>query len=39
MQPLEPYEIWFTGLRREQSPSRKNLKDWNSIVCPAAKRF
>ena len=26
MQSLEPYEIWFTGLRREQSPSRKNLK-------------
>lgn len=23
---LEPYEIWFTGLRREQSITRKNLK-------------
>lgn len=23
---LEPYEVWFTGLRREQSPTRKNLK-------------
>ncbi len=26
MQALEVYEIWFTGLRREQSPTRKNLK-------------
>ena len=25
-QALEPYEVWFTGLRREQSPTRKNLK-------------
>jgi phosphoadenosine phosphosulfate reductase len=23
---LEQYDIWFTGLRREQSPTRKNLK-------------
>jgi phosphoadenosine phosphosulfate reductase len=23
---LEPYSIWFTGLRRKQSPTRKNLK-------------
>lgn len=23
---LEPYDIWFTGLRREQSPTRKNLR-------------
>ncbi len=23
---LRPYEIWFTGLRREQSATRKNLK-------------
>ena len=26
LQALGPYEIWFTGLRREQSPTRKNLK-------------
>lgn len=26
MRSLEPYQIWFTGLRREQSPTRKNLK-------------
>lgn len=23
---LEGYDLWFTGLRREQSPTRKNLK-------------
>jgi phosphoadenosine phosphosulfate reductase len=23
---LEPFELWFTGLRREQSPTRRNLK-------------
>src|SRR3981081_1888447 len=23
---LEPFDVWFTGLRREQSPTRKNLK-------------
>ena len=26
MEALEPYDFWFTGLRREQSPTRKNLK-------------
>ena len=26
MRALEFYEIWFTGLRREQSPTRRNLK-------------
>lgn len=26
LQALEPYDIWFTGLRREQSPTRRNLK-------------
>lgn len=26
MRALEPYAIWFTGLRREQSPTRRNLK-------------
>jgi phosphoadenosine phosphosulfate reductase len=26
MRSLEPYQVWFTGLRREQSPTRKNLK-------------
>lgn len=26
MRSLEPYKWWFTGLRREQSPTRANLK-------------
>jgi phosphoadenosine phosphosulfate reductase len=26
MHALEPFDVWFTGLRREQSPTRKNLK-------------
>ena len=26
MRSLEPYRWWFTGLRREQSPTRANLK-------------
>jgi phosphoadenosine phosphosulfate reductase len=26
MRALEPFDVWFTGLRREQSPTRRNLK-------------
>ena len=26
MRALEPFDVWFTGLRREQSPTRKNLR-------------
>src|SRR5580698_837914 len=37
MQSLEPYEIWFTGLRREQSPSRKNLQIAEQHRLPSAK--
>jgi phosphoadenosine phosphosulfate reductase len=37
MQSLEPYEIWFTGLRREQSPSRKNLKILEQHRLPSGK--
>lgn len=37
MQALEPYEIWFTGLRREQSPSRKNLKTLEEHRLPGGK--
>lgn len=25
MKALQPFDVWFTGLRREQSPTRKNL--------------
>jgi phosphoadenosine phosphosulfate reductase len=37
MRSLEPYEIWFTGLRREQSPSRKNLKVLEQHRLPSGK--
>jgi phosphoadenosine phosphosulfate reductase len=37
MQSLEPYEVWFTGLRREQSPSRKNLKIAEQHRLPSGK--
>ena len=37
MQSLEPYEIWFTGLRREQSPSRENLKILEQHRLPSGK--
>ncbi len=26
MRALDPYSVWFTGLRREQSPTRRNLR-------------
>ena len=37
MSSLEPYEIWFTGLRREQSPTRKNLKKVEHHLLPSGK--
>jgi phosphoadenosine phosphosulfate reductase len=37
MQSLEPYDIWFTGLRREQSPTRKNLKKAEEHRLPSGK--
>jgi phosphoadenosine phosphosulfate reductase len=37
LQALEPYEIWFTGLRREQSPTRKNLKKIEEHRLPTGK--
>jgi phosphoadenosine phosphosulfate reductase len=37
MQSLEPYKIWFTGLRREQSPSRKNLNIVEQHRLPSGK--
>jgi phosphoadenosine phosphosulfate reductase len=36
-QALEPYEVWFTGLRREQSPTRKNLKKVEEHRLPSGK--
>jgi phosphoadenosine phosphosulfate reductase len=37
MEVLEPFEIWFTGLRREQSPTRKNLKKVEQHRLPTGK--
>jgi phosphoadenosine phosphosulfate reductase len=37
MQSLQPYEVWFTGLRREQSPTRKNLKKVERHQLPSGK--
>lgn len=37
MRALESYEIWFTGLRREQSPTRRNLKVVEHHTLPTGK--
>jgi len=37
LQALQPYDIWFTGLRREQSPTRKNLKKIEEHRLPSGK--
>ncbi|MGB7848618.1 MAG: phosphoadenylyl-sulfate reductase [Candidatus Acidiferrum sp.] len=37
MEALKPFEIWFTGLRREQSPTRKNLQKIEQHSLPAGK--
>jgi phosphoadenosine phosphosulfate reductase len=37
MESLEPFDIWFTGLRREQSPTRKNLKKVEQHRLPGGK--
>jgi phosphoadenosine phosphosulfate reductase len=34
---LEPYEVWFTALRREQSPTRANLKEVDEFKLPGGK--
>ena len=37
MRALEPFDVWFTGLRREQSPTRKNLKKVELHRLPSGK--
>jgi phosphoadenosine phosphosulfate reductase len=34
---LEPFDVWFTGLRREQSPTRRNLKKIELHRLPTGK--
>jgi phosphoadenosine phosphosulfate reductase len=37
MDGLQNYDVWFTGLRREQSPTRKNLKVVEHHELPSGK--
>ncbi len=39
MRHLEPYDWWFTGLRREQSPTRAALKKVEDHKTPTGKRM
>jgi phosphoadenosine phosphosulfate reductase len=34
---LKPFDLWFTGLRREQSPTRKNLRKAEDHRLPSGK--
>jgi phosphoadenosine phosphosulfate reductase len=34
---LEGYDTWFTGLRRDQSPSRANLAEAEAFRLPSGK--
>jgi phosphoadenosine phosphosulfate reductase len=37
LEVLEPFEVWFTGLRREQSPTRRNLQVIEQHTLPGGK--
>lgn len=37
MRGLQDYDIWFTGLRRDQSPTRKNLRKVEHHTLPTGK--
>jgi phosphoadenosine phosphosulfate reductase len=39
MRSLEPYTWWFTGLRREQSPTRAKLKKIEDHRLPSGKQM
>lgn len=34
---LEQYDVWFTGLRRDQSPTRANLREADDFRLPSGK--
>ena len=36
---LEPYDVWFTALRRDQSPTRANLKVSDDFALPGGKHL
>jgi phosphoadenosine phosphosulfate reductase len=39
MRSLEPYSWWFTGLRREQSPTRANLRKVEDHRTPTGRQM
>ncbi len=39
MRSIEPFQLWFTGLRREQSPTRAKLKKIEEHLTPAGKHL
>jgi phosphoadenosine phosphosulfate reductase len=36
---LEPYRLWFTGLRREQAKTRANLQPVDTFTLPTGKQL
>jgi phosphoadenosine phosphosulfate reductase len=38
-QSLEPYRVWFTGLRREQAKTRANLQPVDLFTLPTGKQL
>ncbi len=38
-QSLEPYRVWFTGLRREQAKTRANLQPLDLFTLPTGKQL
>ncbi len=36
---LEPYRLWFTGLRREQAKTRANLQTVDTFTLPSGKQL
>jgi phosphoadenosine phosphosulfate reductase len=36
---LESYDVWFTGLRRVQSPTRANLQPIDQFLLPSGKQL
>ena len=39
MKGLEFFDLWFTGLRREQSPTRKNMRTVETHQLPSGKEL
>ena len=39
MAALEDFDLWFTGLRRDQSPTRRNLQHVEETSLPSGKRL